>query len=327
MAASAGPHPQSATRPFSTIDMSRLTARRVLTRLPRNQWDRVIIGLPPDHYDAFIALYALPGGVGGANILTYEAALSAMKSAGFFIVRSLDGDGAWLVPPGCGYDRYRRGVFLTRPNNNVLSQASKNRLRNRLEMRYHLTLDNFEPVPELTQVHLFVAASYVDPLDLHRRSPHPSQKSTQQKLAAACNCLSTSVMTGNAGIPARTAMRTAGGALPTRISHAATASPTHLSLYSPPQDGWTPGKLLQQGNRFKVGKRLKLLAHGAWFDSSTLGGRRDAYGRAWDDVLRVSSFACSQPAPPQPTLKRADNGTATPFRPYTVRQFVEKHQF
>ena len=74
--------------------MSRLTARRVLTRLPRNQWDRVIIGLPPDHYDvrqcrdpfsylactdmpqAFIALYALPGGVGGPNILTYEAALS-----------------------------------------------------------------------------------------------------------------------------------------------------------------------------------------------------------------------------------------------------------
>ena len=83
--------------------------------------------------------------MGGANDLTYEAALSvsfltyptrccslltvgqAMKSAGFFIVRSLDGDGAWLVPPGCGYDRYRRGLFVTRPNNNVLSQASKNR--------------------------------------------------------------------------------------------------------------------------------------------------------------------------------------------------------
>ena len=50
-----------------------------------------------------------------------------MKAAGFLVVRSLDGDGAWLVPPGEGYNRYRRGLFLPRPNIGFLSQGSKNR--------------------------------------------------------------------------------------------------------------------------------------------------------------------------------------------------------
>ena len=48
-----------------------------------------------------------------------------MQSVGFFVVRSLRGDGAWLLPPGCGHDNYHEGLFLSRPEDGILDNAAQ----------------------------------------------------------------------------------------------------------------------------------------------------------------------------------------------------------